>query len=133
MKSLACRFASRSRPTSPHSAPLLIAILAAALTAACATAPPQQSVLISSAPNIEMPTNELRLRVYGFAEAFAGDVEKAADRILNATDDHQIVRQALRWKINILSATQVAAFALDPQIGLYDMWSLAVEYWYHRR
>jgi len=127
MKSLACRFASSGRPTSPHPAPLLIAILAAALTAACATAPPQQSVLISSAPNIEMPTTELRLRVYGFAEEFAGDVEEAADRILKATDDHQIARQALRWKINILPATQVAAFALDPLIGLYDMWSLAVE------
>jgi quercetin dioxygenase-like cupin family protein len=124
MKSLACRFASRRRSTSPHSALLLIAILA---TGACATAPPQQSALIRSAPNIEMPTTELRLRVYGYGEEFAGDVEEAADRILKATDDPEVARQALRWKINILSATQVAAFALDPLIGLYDMWALAVQ------
>ncbi len=123
MKSLAFRFASRCRPTSLHPALLL----AAALTAACSTAPPPQSALIRSAPNIEMPTNELRLRVYGYAEEFGGDVEEAADRILRATDDPEIDRQALRWKINILSAAQVAAFALDPLIGLYDMWILTVQ------
>ncbi len=123
MKSLAFRFASRCRPTSPHPALLLAAVLAAA----CSTAPPPQSALLRSAPNIEMPTTELRLRVYGYAEEFGGDVEEAADRILRATDDPEIDRQALRWKINILSAAQVAAFALDPLIGLYDMWVLTVQ------
>jgi hypothetical protein len=128
MKSLTCRFASSGRPTGPHPALPLIAILATALaTAACSTAPPPQSALIRSAPNIEMPTNELRLKVYGYTEKFVGDVEEAADRILKATDDPEIERQALRWKINILTAAQVAAFALDPLIGLYDMWALAVQ------
>ncbi len=126
MNSLVSRLSSRCRPTGPHPALLLVA-LTAALTAACATAPPQQSVLISSAPDIEMPTTELRLRVYGYGEEFGGDVEKAADRILQATNDPAIERQALRWKINVLSSGQVAAFALDPYIGLYDMWVLAVQ------
>ena len=115
-------------PTSlPRLGPGAALLLAAALTAACSTAPPPQSALLRSAPNIEMPTNELRLKVYGYAEEFAGDVEEAADRILKATDDPEIERQALRWKINILSAVQVAAFALDPLIGLYDMWALTVQ------
>ncbi len=114
-----------SLPRLGPGAALLLAIVMA--TVACSTAPPRQSALISSAPDIEMPTTELRLRVYGYAEQFAGDVEEAADRILKATDDRAIERQALRWKINIASVTQVAAFALDPLIGLYDMWALAME------
>ncbi|UCG75813.1 MAG: hypothetical protein JSV95_00310 [Gemmatimonadota bacterium] len=101
--------------------------LAGLLTAACSTTPPPQSALIKRTGDIQMSTVELKLRVYGYAEEFSGDVEEAADRIIAATDDPRIVRQALRWKINILSATQVAAFALDPLIGLLDMWVLAVQ------
>ncbi len=123
MKNLAPRFPSRRRRLYPHPA----LMLAAALTVSCSTAPPRQSALISRTGNIEMPTVELRLRVYGYMEAFAGDVEKAADLVLAATSDPEIEGRALRWKINILSSVQVAAFALDPLIGLFDVWVLTVQ------
>jgi hypothetical protein len=103
---------------------LLIAVLA---TTACATAPPPQSTLISSTGDIEMTTVELRLRVYGYAERFVNEAAIAADRIMEATDDVKISRNALKWKMNAVVGVQLTAFALDPLVALFDMWVLAVQ------
>jgi hypothetical protein len=98
-----------------------------ALCAACATAPPEQSALLSTAEGIDMPTVELRLRVYGFAEEFANGILRTADQILESTEDVDVSRNALRWKINTVITTQLTAFSLDPLIALRDMWTLAIQ------
>jgi hypothetical protein len=95
--------------------------------AACSTSPPAQTTLMSTAPNIEMSTVELRLRVYGFAEEFVNGIVRAADRILESTEDVGISRNALRWKINAMITAQLTAFSLDPLAAFYDMWALAIQ------
>lgn len=101
--------------------------IALALFAGCSPAPPPQSALLTSAADIEMPTIELRLRVYGFAEQYVNGTVVAADRILEATNDPGVSRNALRWKTSTLVNAQLSAFALDPLIALRDMWTLAIQ------
>lgn len=95
--------------------------------AGCSTAPPPQTTLIASGGDIDMSTVELRLRVYGFAEESLNDIVRAADQILESTEDVAISRNALRWKINSVVGGQLTAFSLDPLIALRDMWVLTVQ------
>jgi hypothetical protein len=65
--------------------------------------------------------------VYGFAEEFANGIVRAADQILESTQDAAVSRTAVRWKINTVATTQLTAFGLDPLAAFYDMWALAIQ------
>ena len=102
------------RDRSPKQRRSVVAVaLLIALSTACSTTPPPQTALIAASA-IEMFTVELRLRVYGFAEEFVNGIIRAADEILESTDDATVARNALRWKINTLVTAQMTAFGLDP-------------------
>ncbi len=124
MKNPAPRFPSRRRRLHPHPALLLAAALAAA---ACSTAPPKQTAYMSTVENVVMTSTEFRLHAYGYAERFSADVERAADEILAGTEDADVARNALLWKMNALPAIHVAVFQSDPLIGFLDAWTLTVQ------
>ena len=82
---------------------------------------------MSSVENVDLTSTELRLRVYGYAERFSAGVENAADEILAETEDADVTRNALLWKMNALPAMHVAVFQPDPLMGLLDAWVLTVQ------
>ncbi len=118
------RAAPYPSPRPPRRAAPLVLLVA--LCAACSTTPPPQTALIASS-DVDMSTVELRLRVYGFAEEFANGIVRAADQILESTQDAAVSRTAVRWKINTVATTQLTAFGLDPLAAFYDMWALAIQ------
>ncbi len=124
MKNRAPRFPSRRRRLYPHPALMLAAALA---TASCSTAPPRQTAFMSSVENVDITSTEVRLHAYGYAERFSADVERAADEILAGTEDADVKRNALLWKMNALPAMHVAVFQSDPLIGFLDAWTLTVQ------
>jgi hypothetical protein len=82
---------------------------------------------MSSVENVDLTSTELRLHVYGYAERFSADVERAADEILAGTEDAHVTRNALLWKMNALPAMHVAVFQSDPLMGFLDAWTLTVQ------
>ncbi len=123
MKNLAPRFPSRRRRLYPHPA----LMLAAALAASCSTAPPRQTAFMSSVKNTDLTSMEFRLHAYGYAERFSAGVENAADEILAGTEDADVARNALLWKMNALPAMHLAVFQSDPMMGFLDAWTLTVQ------
>jgi len=73
---------------------------------------------------IDIGAYELRLRMNEFANSFAGIVEFSADQIISDSDDPQIDRKALLWKMRAIPAGFKAAFAPDPLLALIDSWVL---------
>jgi len=73
---------------------------------------------------IDIGAYELRLRMNEFANSFAGVIEIAADQIISDSDDPQIDRKALLWKMRAIPAGFKAAFAPDPLLALIDSWVL---------
>ncbi|MCK5411323.1 MAG: hypothetical protein KAJ67_04465 [Gemmatimonadetes bacterium] len=124
MKNLAPRFPSRRRRLYPHPALLLAAALAAA---SCSTAPPRQTAFMSGTENVDLTSMEVRIHAYGYAERFSARVETAADEILAVTEDADVARNALLWKMNALPAMHLAVFQPDPLIGFLDAWTLTVQ------
>ncbi|MEE9470286.1 MAG: hypothetical protein V3W32_01100, partial [Gemmatimonadota bacterium] len=124
MKNLAPRFPSRRRRLYPHPALLLAAALAAA---SCSTAPPRQTAFMSGTENVDLTSMEVRIHAYGYAERFSARVENAADEILAVTEDADVARNALLWKMNALPAMHLAVFQPDPLIGFLDAWTLTVQ------
>jgi hypothetical protein len=102
-------------------------MLAAALAASCSTAPPRQTAFMSSVKNTDLTSMEFRLHAYGYAERFSAGVENAADEILAGTEDADVARNALLWKMNALPAMQLAVFQSDPMMGFLDAWTLTVQ------
>jgi hypothetical protein len=58
---------------------------------------------------------------------FANAVESAADSIIALSDDPEVRRRALLWKINAISVAQSAIFRIDPVIALLDVWTFSVQ------
>jgi hypothetical protein len=61
---------------------------------------------------------ELRLLVYDCASYFSAVVGGAADTIVEAEEDRDVQKAALRFKIHAIPAMQKAVFQSDPLAGL---------------
>lgn len=77
--------------------------------------------------DFQMSANELRVRVYEFADQFSGVVEEAADKIIAQSSDPEIRRQALLWKMRAIPAVQKAVFQPDALGALIDAWALTAQ------
>jgi hypothetical protein len=69
--------------------------------------------------NIDVSAEELRIRVRGLAGPFSGIMEEVADDFLTTTDDPDLRRRALMFKINGIPAIQRALFEQDPLAALF--------------
>lgn len=54
-------------------------------------------------------------------------IVSAADSIIHQTEDHEVYRNALRWKINAIPQTVTASVHEDPVFSLFDVWVLQVQ------
>jgi len=110
-------------------APALLALTLFALAllalASCSSNPPRQTSFMSTVDNIDISSSELRMRLYDYANTFAGTVEVSADMILAESDDPVLQKRALEWKINASRTVYQTVFLRDPLGAYLDTWVFA--------
>jgi hypothetical protein len=111
----------RPRPKAAVTAALLGLLV---LAAGCKSGP-QTSAMMKQSPKVQASQQRIRISTHVFLDRFSGVVENAADEIIAATDDPEIRRNALIWKISAISVGQRAAFQEDPLAGYLDLWILS--------
>jgi hypothetical protein len=70
---------------------------------------------------------EVRAELLDFVRLFDQAVAGTADGILLDTDDAELRRRAILWKIHAIPACQAAAFQESPTLGLVDVWTLVLQ------
>lgn len=66
-------------------------------------------------------------RSFQFLDLFTKKVESTADRIIRATNEPEIKREALLWKIYGVPACMTAQDHSSPLAGLVNMWVLTLQ------
>jgi hypothetical protein len=98
-----------------------------AIAGAGCTVIPRQSGLASSAENVAASNDEIRTQVYGNALGFSGGVRDIANFIIAETDDPEIRRRALKFKMETISASQIIVAYNDPLISILDLWAFSIQ------
>jgi hypothetical protein len=80
-------------------------------------------------PGEPLPPEQLQARIETrqFAADFVERVARAADIIVDGTNDAGLRANTLRWKIGASVASRRAAYRSEPQLALVDTWSFAVQ------
>lgn len=73
----------------------------------------------------EVSVTQLRAIDYEFASRFSQLVTKCANEILEETDEEDVRRRALMWRMYAAPQARTAAFNQDPLAGLLELWALA--------
>jgi hypothetical protein len=75
---------------------------------------------------VPLSTTDLntRLLTQSFVSDAANRVEKAADSILDSSNDIDLQTKSLQWKINTLSSFRKVGFQTSPKLALMDSWTL---------
>ena len=102
----------------------LAAAVAALALAGCASVQ-KQTPLMKAAPEVKTTAQKLRFYVTILARDFGDEVEGGAEKIIAATDDVEIRRNALLWKLNAIPEAHLAAFQSDPLGAMMDVWVLS--------
>lgn len=76
---------------------------------------------------IEISAYELNLQMHEFYLWFSGKVEATADSIIMLSNDPQIDRNALQWKMYAIPAAQKAILIEDPFAALIDAATLSFQ------
>jgi hypothetical protein len=108
--------------------PLAGAVAAALLISlGCAGNMPTQTRLMKQVGGIELTSSELHDLTYEYSKFFALEVESAADRIREESDDDEVRYNALLWKSYGIPAMQRAALQRDPLAAMIDLWALNLQ------
>ena len=62
-----------------------------------------------------------------FSTRFAYRIEHAADLIISATDEREVKREAVLWKIRSITKCREALYRDAPQLTAVDQWTLCVQ------
>jgi len=73
---------------------------------------------------LRISSRQLRVRVRVMAKPLAGIVVEAADAIIAQSEDPEVRRAALKWKISAVSSIREALFLPEPIAALLDIWAL---------
>jgi len=94
----------------------------------CVSTAPQKSVLMErETPDIKATAYQLRLHLNLYAQYFSLEIERVADEIIANTDDYEIRKNALIWKIYAIPAGYNAIFLRDPLAANFDIWVLCAQ------
>ena len=91
------------------------------------TAVSSESTLMKGMEGVKMTSIELRIRLNEFGKFFAGTVEEAADEIISGTDNTEIKKNALEWKINVIPKALESLVILDPVAAGTDVYALCLQ------
>ena len=94
------------------------------LLSACQSLRPNDGLLESQAVNAHVSSQQLRVLVSEYVSHAAQSIEQRADQILNETQETEIRKNALLWKINGISACYQAASRNDALAAYLDVWIL---------
>ncbi len=94
------------------------------LLSACESLRPNDGLLESQAVNAHVSSQQLRVLVNEFASHAAQSIEQRADQILSETQEPEVRKNALLWKINGISACYQAASRNDALAAYLDVWIL---------
>jgi hypothetical protein len=100
--------------------------LATLLAAACATSSPRQTPFMKE-QGATVSVEAMRMRMRAIAPPMTAQIEGAADRIRRSTTDPGIQRQAIVWKLNMVSSLYRELFSQNPMAGLLDAWAMLVQ------
>jgi hypothetical protein len=106
---------------------LLMALVVPA-TACLSTAPPERTGLATQAPEVTANARQVSVGITDLAGLWLGAVEWRGDQIRAATEDPEIRRNALLWKINASGAMLRATSHSDPLIAVLDAWTLIYQF-----
>jgi hypothetical protein len=67
-----------------------------------------------------------RLLTQSFVRSATDKVEKVADSILGNSEDIELQKNSLYWKINTLSSFRKVGFQTSPKLALMDSWALMI-------
>lgn len=115
------------RMSSPRQTVVALVLLTLGTTACISTSVPDRAGLANAA-NVEIDARQMIMRIDEFTGLWLGAVEWRADSIRAATDDKEIRRHALLWKINASSAMLRATGHSDPLIAFMDAWTLVFQF-----
>jgi hypothetical protein len=76
---------------------------------------------------VKMTSTELRIRLNEFGKYFAGSIEETADEIIERTDDIEVKRNALEWKINVIPRALESLVIIDPVAAGTDIYALCLQ------
>jgi len=104
-------------------------IFAPVLLAACSVTATERKpdTTIHAAGDVAVTTEQGRLRMRALVDPMCGRIEAAADAILASTDSPAARREALRWKIEGISALRESLFQANPNTAVSDSWVLLVQ------
>jgi hypothetical protein len=106
---------------------LLIPALAVGGSLLACSSSPKMTPLMEYAGVTETTTAELRIRMHEFAVRYPVIIEEAAYKIVSGTEDPQVLKKALLWKIYAIPAYNKAMFRVDPFAALIDTWAVTVQ------
>ncbi len=101
-----------------------LTVVSGAGSAACAGSQRQTS-FIAGQGNVKASTSEVRVEAFELGRVFSREIESAADRILQESEDPSVRMAALLWKVNGIPIVQTAALSPDPLISGIDLSALA--------
>ncbi len=87
----------------------------------------RQSALMASDDAVVASTVEARLENVELARFASSEIEVAADRIRDLSEDASVRTDALLWKLNGISRVQTAALGPDPYVNVIDLWVLLLQ------
>jgi hypothetical protein len=88
---------------------------------------PQESASLSAMDATEVTASELQMRVYEAGRRFSWIIESAADTIAKYTDDPEVRRRSLRWKIIAIPLVEEASLRADPVVAVADLWGFSFQ------
>lgn len=106
---------------------LLIPVLAVGVSLLACSSSPKMTPLMEYGGVRETTTAELRIRMHEFAVRYPVIIEEAAYRIASGTEDPEVLKRALLWKIYAIPAYHKAMFRVDPFAALIDTWAVTVQ------
>ena len=112
----------------PHTRRIVrpLALLAALSVLGCNTTPAKPTLMANTAKD-ELSVYQLRAMDYEYAARFAQLVAATAEQIVEHTDDPDVRKRALQWRLWAMPQARSAAFDQDPLAGFLELWALAVQ------
>jgi hypothetical protein len=85
----------------------------------CATIE-KTSFLVSKSDSIKIGYTQLKVLLYDFYDTFSSTTEQSANYIITNTNDKEVKKMALRWKINAIAEAGRSISLADPFAALID-------------
>jgi len=78
-----------------------------------------------AAAGVTLPPDRVQIDAFEASRRFALTIEQTTQVILDSSDDPNVRRRAMLWRMNGVAAAQDAAFRFDPFVSMLDLYALS--------